>query len=356
MAIASPIDLAATGGRVPESFVWEHKNIYGADRPTKIPRPTGGSSGEPIPAAGLPDEYPHYLKPIPINTRNIANVMRGHLNATEPKLERWLYSTWTANRDAIKYQELSNAVRDGEIPADWIAQWQQDYTKMVNEKLAPQWEKTMLSSAGAIIRAGEKAGVPLEFGEHMHRVQEWIETRGGELIVEMTASQAQCIRATLKQHTIIEPMTVAELEKVLRPMVGLTPNQGKAVDALRLKLMQQGLPQKKIDQQVGNYAAYLHRIRAKRIARTELAFAYNNGMLETMRQSTGEDGPIAGRPMDKKIYTTKDERVCSHCGPLHNVTVGLEETFPGATARLPNLLTPPFHPGCRCTIIWLLLR
>lgn len=347
------VDAKAFKLEMPDEF--KGGDPYGTGTPSRIPRPGGGGGGEPIPAPGGPGGVPHYLKPIPLNTRDIVQVMRGHLDATEPKLQRWLYSTWNASASAIKDQEIRNAIRDGQMHPDWLARWQQDYTKYVNERLAPQWERTMITSSGHIAsQAATNAGVRLEFGAQAANVQNWIRYRGAEHIVNMTTSQFHAIRHILEHHLIRDPIPPAQLARLIRPTIGLTPRQARAVTNYRASLVRQELPIKRVEHLTGNYTGYLRRVRAKRIARTETAFAYNNGMLETMRQNL-DSGQLQGT-VTKQYWTAVDERVCEFCGPLHLEIIGLEETFPGATKKLPNLFVPPVHPGCRCTVIYGLIK
>lgn len=44
----------------------------------------------------------------------------------------------------------------------------------------------------------------------------------------------------------------------------------------------------------------------------------------------------------KEWRTAMDERVCGTCGPLHGVSVGINEQFPG------GFNAPPAHSNCRC--------
>jgi SPP1 gp7 family putative phage head morphogenesis protein len=99
-----------------------------------------------------------------------------------------------------------------------------------------------------------------------------------------------------------------------------------------------------------DYAGFLNRRRATRIARTELAGAYNQGTLALMREAQANG---AFTTVYKQWYTAQDERTCDFCGPLHEQVVGIEETYPGLTKRVPNTLTPPAHPNCRCALIYL---
>jgi hypothetical protein len=54
-------------------------------------------------------------------------------------------------------------------------------------------------------------------------------------------------------------------------------------------------------------------------------------------------------PAAEKVWiTARDERVCSQCGPMHNVRALLTERF-----TLPNqtkVYVPGVHPNCRCTV------
>lgn len=336
----------------------EHKSDpYGSGQTSPIPNPTNNPRGEPIPAPGLPDKYPSYLKPIPVNTRDVEKVMRGHLSSEEPKVRRFLYSTWTAERDAIKYQEIRNAIRDGEFSEEFLARFQQSHAQMVNEKLAPKWEAAMEKSAAHMGEAIEsKFGTFPRFDAGSKRVREWIEARGGELAVNLSKQQHEALKHILKHHTIQQPTSARELGRLIRSSVGLTEKQAKAVSRFRDSLVEAGeLSRKQIEHQVQNYAGRLHRIRAERIARTELSWAFNQGGFEQMRQTVDAGGALEGAIVVKEWATGDSEKVCDHCGPLDGQTVGLEETYPGATKRVPNSYTPPAHPGCRCTIIYVVL-
>lgn len=321
---------------------------YGRDKPSKIPRPDVPSSYEPVPSPRLPG-YPPYLKPIPINTRDVELVLRSYLNKNEPKIQRWLYSTWNAEREAIKYQELRNAVRDREVPLEWVQSYQQDYSRFVVEVLDPAWREAMESAGGYIGERVEKyAGKPFGFTSTGRRIEEWIQVRGGELAVALSDSQHQAVRAIIRRYTVDMPLSPDELGRVLRPVIGLTPKQSMAVARYRESLINEGLSLRRVDNMVGNYEGFLRRQRALRIARTELSSAYNYGQLEAVRQAN-EEGFFGGDVI-KVWMTAEDERVCDFCGPLDGEVIGLEETYPGAMPDMKNILAPPAHPMCRCSI------
>lgn len=98
-----------------------------------------------------------------------------------------------------------------------------------------------------------------------------------------------------------------------------------------------------------------NRVRALRIARTEVIKAGNRGALEAYRQSNVVIG--------KEWFTALDERVCEWCGPLHGKIKALNTNFfhqgetylgkEGGTLNLDysDIGEPPLHPSCRCTLI-----
>lgn len=329
---------------------------YGVTRTSPIPNPTQSPRGEIVPPPGLPDKYPTYLEPIPVNTRDIEKVLRGYLNSAEPRVMRILYSTWNAEREAVKYQEIRNAIRDGEFTEGFLARFEEAYSRFVNDHLAPEWERAIATSAEHMGEQVEnRFGVFPRFSETSERLADWLQTRGGELAVNLSRDQHRALASTLRFYTVQRPVGADELARLIRANVGLTAKQAGAVRRFRESLVEAGdLTGKQISHQVQNYSARLHRLRAKRIARTELAFSFNFGALEQMRQA-GEN-ELAGSDIVKKWFTADDEKVCSHCGPLHDQIVGLEETFPGATKKIPNTYTPPAHPSCRCTLIYQVLE
>lgn len=75
--------------------------------------------------------------------------------------------------------------------------------------------------------------------------------------------------------------------------------------------------------------------RAKTIAVTEVTRAFAEGNRIAWAKSEVVEA--------RRWNTNVDERVCPICGPLHNVVVGLDESFPGVDDD-----APPAHPNCRC--------
>ena len=164
-----------------------------------------------------------------------------------------------------------------------------------------------------------------------------------QLTTYLTSTQHEAMRAALLQAIPLEGVAPATLAARLRPFVGLTAREVRTVSALRSTLEEEGeLTSAQIDGAVARRADQLLDTRATRIARTEMAEAYNEGALQTVRLAS-EEGAVA---YVKVWLTGADERVCPVCGPLHEARAPLNSTFDGGRDR------PTAHPGCRCTLLF----
>ena len=325
-------------------------DIYGSNIPSPIPRPNP-SGGNRRPARVIPRPFP-WEKPIPINTRDIEYELRRYTDPAEKRVARWLYSTWNAQRDAIKFQEIRNAIRDGALSRQWIDDWKQDYSDYVNNVLAPEWRNGW--SSGGNYMAGQMAdnlGISWRFPAMTNALRDWVTNRGASLAVNLTNSQTTAIRNILEHYGVREAVGPRALDKYIRPVIGLTSGEAAAVARRRDLLTARGLKPKQIDNAVENYSGFLLRRRGLRIARTETAFAYNYGALDAVREARNQ-GLIRAQRIEKDYVTAGDERTCPFCSELDAQTIELEETFPGVTPRLPNVLVPPVHPNCRCVIVY----
>lgn len=314
-------------------------------------RPSGWRPGEPIPSATTQPGAPFYLRPIPVNTRSVVDHMRGVLNAEEPRFARILYSTWNAAAEPLKYQEIRNAMRTGEISSDILEQWRQDYSRMINDRFGPRYD-AIARAANSSLSAGiaQVAGTGVRYAETAVRMNVWIRQHGARLAVALTDEQRTAVQTVLRHFIVNEPIGARELGRYLRPVVGMTPRQAQAVVNLRERLVAEGLSGDTLINRVEAYSGYLQRVRAERIARTEAAFAHNQADIETMRSAL-DSGVITGTPI-KALLPAEDERTCWHCAPLADIWIGLEETFPGATDAHPNVIMPPLHPNCRCAVLF----
>lgn len=303
-----------------------------------------------------PPGFNPFAKPVNINDRSIEDVLRGYINATEPKVARFLSNTWNAEQAAIKFEEISAAVSSGQLQSAWLETWRQDYSVFVNDTLDVEWRAAQESGAGHMVeKMAEKLGVTVTMPEVAARLEAWIAERGGELIVQLTTDQQLAIQNVLNHYVVDLGVGPRTLDPILRPMVGLTSREAAAVTKFRTGLEAEGLTQKQINKKAQDYAGLLNRRRGIRIARTEIANAYNQGAFEGMRQAV--DQQVIIDPIAKVWWTALDERVCPWCGPLHGTVIELEKNFepiPIVGRRTIDFAgeVPPLHVQCRCAIIY----
>lgn len=276
--------------------------------------------------------------------------LREFLDQKEPGLVYWLHHTWNAQGRAITYKELREAILSGDITWDLLEEWQQDYAAFVAEHLHPAWIDAMENAAEAIARKYPE----WRFDPFGQGVREWTKNRTASFITEVTNTQIEGARAVVQRAAILEDIPVDQLARAIRPMVGLTRPQALANLRYYERLIENGMNETKARDLSAKYAARQHRYRAYNIARTEMAFSYNQGSYEGTKQAQekGYMGDVV------KIWcTADDERVCRICGGLEGTRVGIDEPFNFntrlATADNPTIqLVPPAHPSCRCAVMY----
>ena len=291
------------------------------------------------------------------DAQEVLDRLESYLESVEVTGEpvKLLCGFWKDQQDAITYQELREAVREGEISPEEVQNWQQDYAVLVAGTLRAVWENAA--------RAGP-AGQPLLDGALFQMdmqkpgILNWIEERGAAFVTNCTEEQKRAIAALLAKK-MREGHTVDELARLIRPCIGLTEGDAKAVqrlydtvaDTLRRehpRMKAESIRKKALDA-AQKYAERKHRARALTIAQTESAFAYNRGADEGIRQAQEQE--LIG-PVKKRWCTSGDDAVCKICAALEGMEAGLDEgyPFPGRSLFEGNRLLPPLHPRCACAV------
>lgn len=284
--------------------------------------------------------------------KNVLDRLNEYLNTEDGEPVQWLTRFWNDQQKAMTYKELREAIIAGQISETTLHEWQIAYSKLVAEKMKPLWQDAMI--------AANLQTVPIQGGFYFDPttkgVKEWIETHGGEWITVIQAEQQQAIAAMLGK-AYSGDWTVDELARVIRPTIGLTRPQAEAnlnyykhVKESLLKdnpTMREATAEKRAREAALKYAAKQHRQRANVIATTEMAFAYNKGADEGIKQAQAKG--YIGRV--KRVWSTADdELVCEVCGELDGTAIDMEEEFDFKGRELygGQKQTPPAHPNCRC--------
>lgn len=276
--------------------------------------------------------------------------LRSFLNGAEPDLVYFLVNTWRFQGKAITYKELREAILAGDITGDLLDQWMQDYNKFVVKHLQPAWQEAMEAAV-----ADMEAKYPdWYFDPYADGVREWTTQKSAEFVTSVTNTQIMGLRAVVQKAAVMEDMSVDQLARAIRPMVGLYHQQAVANLNYYNTLITSGMAEQKALDLSTRYAARQHRYRGYLIARTELAFAYNQASYEGTKQAqaAGYMGDVV-----KVWCTADDERTCSICGGLDGQEIGMDDDFDFdtklATPANPTILkVPPAHPSCRCTVLY----
>lgn len=275
----------------------------------------------------------------------VLRLLRSFLDANEPGLVRILVNTWNSQGKAITYKELREAILSGNIKQEWLSDWMQDYSRFVKNHLQPAWEKAIAES----VKDLERKYPTWYFDPMADAVRDWAQTHAAEFVTNVSTAQIEGLRAIIQRAAVLEDMTVDELSRAIRPMIGLTKQQATANLKYYETLRSNGIPPKRARESAQYYAARQHRKRAYDIARTELATAYNTGAHEGTKQAQAKG--LLGRTI--KVWSTaEDERVCKICGALEGVECEMDEEFSGASRSWSTRQHPPVHPGCRCACMY----
>ena len=269
------------------------------------------------------------------------------IDINEPKLARFLNNMWQEQEKAITYKQIREAILEGELTPAMVESWQQSYTRFVTDHMLPKWEEAFKAAATEL-----KNQYPqFAFDGTAEAVRQWNMDNAARFVTNCTTEQIKGLRAAVRYATdlVDSGMNVTELSRVIRPMVGLTAVQTRANLNYYQKLIDNGMSEKRARDKSIRYSARQHRYRAQMIARTEMAFSYNQGQFLAVKQAQEQN--LMGRC--KKVWITADtERTCSYCNSLNGKEIEMDDDFDIQTNLKGSLIKrcPPAHPHCMCAI------
>ena len=150
--------------------------------------------------------------------------LRDFLDAEEPQTVEWLVSARNKQQSALTYKELREAILSGGVSPAQVEQWRLDYSRLVTEKLAPQWERAMLAAAAEL----HERFPHFLYDSAIGAAQAFIQQRGAFFVGHIANEQREALRAILVQGVYIDGMTADELSRMMRPVVGLNARQATA--------------------------------------------------------------------------------------------------------------------------------
>ena len=262
------------------------------------------------------------------------------LDAKTPILCTFLHHLWDRQQRAITYKEIREAILRGDIDHAWIEQWQQDYSNFVIETMKPIYTELVDAATADLARRFMYFESPKDYTEKY----------SAQFVTNSTATQINGLRAVIHKAVNMRDMSVDSLSKVIRPMIGLDAPQTLANMRYYQKLIDGGMKQKEALSKSIIYGGQQHRYRAWRMSRTEMSFAYNNTRYENVQECVNQGW--MGHTV-KQWSAGLDPRTCKYCKALDGMQIELDELFPFRT-KLPRDVrkTPPAHPNCRCTLLY----
>lgn len=272
-----------------------------------------------------------------------------YLNAAEPEAIEFLVSFWNTQAQGVTYVELREAYLAGEITPQLYQRWTEDYSRFIQNELAPLWAQAAQAGTAEVSAKYPK----FVYEPSISAAMGFIKEHGAELVTNITEEQRRALNAVVSHISGYTAITPDEAARMIRPTVGLTVGQTlanvrhrQAVEQAYLKAHPNCNPEtakRKAEESAARYAGRQHRYRAQNIARTELAFAYNAGHYGATRDAQ-EQGYIGD--CTKTYLTADDERVCPICGVLDGEKRNMSEPFSFGK------LLPPAHPSCRCAVAY----
>lgn len=290
----------------------------------------------------------------PAGAQEVLERLNSYLDAAHPEPVKWLTRLWDDQQKAVTYKELREAILVGGMDEAVLQVWQEDYAVYVNEHMKDAWLAAMQEGAAKFT-----AKHPDFFFNPMSEgIQAWTGEHAAQWVTMVSSEQRSALAALIGRGASGK-YTVGELSRAIRPLVGLTERQALAnlhyYERIRDSLlssspgMKRATAEKRAREAALKYAARQHRERAYTIATTEMAFAYNKGADEGVKQAI-EQGYMGNTV--RVWITAGNEGVCPVCGSLDGVEIEMEQafSFPGKSLYDGQKETPPAHPRCRCAV------
>jgi len=195
-----------------------------------------------------------------------------------------------------------------------------------------------------------------DFARSNWQAKIYAQSQSANLITNITAETKSAVRTIMSEAFRDKGIPPAQTARMIREVVGLTPQQAASVLKLRNRLVENpgklvyagktpirvpanGISADRLDRALEAYGSRLRNSRALTIARTETIATANEGQrqLWLYRQKQGD---LTGRERRKWITSFG---ACPICAGLNGTLTTITEPF------APGVMGPPAHPRCRCT-------
>ena len=260
----------------------------------------------------------------------------------EPRMRDSFLRAVDEMKSKIDMKALTQSIANNDRVLSSMAIGDKAWGKLIEQ--SAKIPATMFDKAGQIGAAGLKNqfNISASFTMQNPRAQAWARTNSSKLITQIGGETRKGIQQVIGSAYQLG-LPSKETARVIREMVGLTEKQGAAVFNFRERLVAQGRKPDQVARMTTKYEAKLLKYRSENIARTEIAKAGNEGLIESWRQAA-DTGLLDANNTNVEWLAAFDDRVCPICAPLNGTVYSYKDIESGKSAA------PPAHPMCRCTL------
>lgn len=286
--------------------------------------------------------------------RDLFDKLDSMLTNAEPRLARKFLKALRDEGFHPTNRQLSDMLRLGEVPPEMQDKFKRAYASLVQDVLQEEWGFAFtagsrsifatLSQLDDVARLGDLQ-IPLQI-----KLDQWVEDRAGMLITSLSDNQVRAVNGILRQGIVVEALSPTQLGSLIERVVGLDAVQARALSRIRAQAEADGNTPAQVDRIIARNQDRMLRARGKRIARTELVSAFNQGTRDTV-EAAFEGEPERLNRVAVVWQTSLDERVCPICSPLNGAVVGFQASF-NDVSRGGLIKTPPAHAMCRCVLLY----
>lgn len=275
----------------------------------------------------------------------------------EPKLRKRFLEAVARAKANVDVEALARAVLGGSLTQAQLAVKLGEWPELFGE-LAIDMRAGFLAGASHAYQAVDAAAVSLSF----ELVNPYAVTYANRKLPQIVASYQTGAREFIRsiiEEAVSGKHTVRDAATLIKDSIGLTPQYERAAQALRDRLIAEGITGERLEAKVARYQEKLLKARARTIARTEIVQAEVAGQRALWNEAALQG--VFNRQTAKRVWRTNHEGTtkrgnptpCQLCAPMDGQTISFSGVYEHPDIGNVNVFNevlngPPLHPNCLC--------